>query len=172
MARPRHAGPREGRGILKIGDAARELETTPRTLRFYEELGLITPARTAGKTRSYRAADLTRLQAALHLTELGISLRAVVTLAGARRRSRTGDSASHKVDGLLASMRRDIEEKAARCEAVLRQIDAAQALVRQCFDCQKPPRYDGCRQCPVARHVDDVQLLQLIWDRRSPQTSS
>ena len=38
---------------LKIGDVARQLGTTARTLRYYEEQGLLTPPRTAKGTRLY-----------------------------------------------------------------------------------------------------------------------
>jgi len=48
----------------KIGDLAREFEVTLRTLRFYEDRGLITPAR-AGTTRLYSEDDRERLRIAL-----------------------------------------------------------------------------------------------------------
>lgn len=169
MTRPQRVGSGDDSAkTLKIGEAARILKTTPRTLRFYEELGLLAPARSVGKTRCYTASDLSRLHAALNLTELGIGLRAVIALADARPRSRTGGAASRKVDRLLTEMRRDIEAKKSQCETILHQINAAEALVRQCFGCQKPPRHDRCRACPVARHVDDVPLLRLVWDQNGP----
>ena len=40
---------------LRIGDVARLLDTTPRTIRYYEEIGLLPaePARHSGKHRLY-----------------------------------------------------------------------------------------------------------------------
>ena len=152
-------------GAVKIGTAARALKTTPRTLRFYEELGILVPGRTLGKTRSYTKEDIERIEAVQHLTELGIGLRDVVELTTTRSKSRTGDTASRKVYRLLDDMHRDVEAKRKQCEELLSQIDAAARLVKECFGCEEPPRQGECKACPVARNVENVQLLRLIWDQ-------
>jgi MerR family transcriptional regulator, repressor of the yfmOP operon len=62
---------------MKIGDVAREVGTTTRTIRYYEEIGLLEPAgdRPAGGHRAYNAADVERLREILRLKDaLGISL--------------------------------------------------------------------------------------------------
>lgn len=59
--------------IYKIGDLAREFDVTLRTLRFYEDRGLITPSR-SGTTRLYSAEDRERLQVALFCKRIGLSL--------------------------------------------------------------------------------------------------
>jgi DNA-binding transcriptional MerR regulator/uncharacterized glyoxalase superfamily protein PhnB len=46
---------------LTIGEVATRTGLTPRTLRYYEDLGLLEPARTEGGRRAYDAADLDRL---------------------------------------------------------------------------------------------------------------
>jgi DNA-binding transcriptional MerR regulator len=62
---------------LRIGELAREAGTTPRTVRYYEEIGLLpgTGSRVAGSHREYGAADLERLMQVLRLKGLlGLSL--------------------------------------------------------------------------------------------------
>jgi MerR family transcriptional regulator, repressor of the yfmOP operon len=62
---------------LKIGDVARLAGTTPRTIRYYEEIGLLAPAgdRPSGGHRSYTQADVERLREILRLKDLlGVSL--------------------------------------------------------------------------------------------------
>ena len=62
---------------LKIGDVARLVGTTPRTIRYYEEIGLLPPAadRPSGGHRAYGEADVERLREILRLKELlGVSL--------------------------------------------------------------------------------------------------
>ena len=54
-----------------IGDIARRTGLTERTLRYYEELGLLTPARDAGDRRRYVSEDLDRLSRIRLLRELG-----------------------------------------------------------------------------------------------------
>jgi DNA-binding transcriptional MerR regulator len=56
-----------------IRELAQEFEITPRTLRFYEEKGLLQPIR-AGQRRVYSAADRTRLILILRGKTLGLSL--------------------------------------------------------------------------------------------------
>jgi DNA-binding transcriptional MerR regulator len=75
---------------LKIGDVARRVGTTPRTIRYYEEIGLLSPAadRPAGGHRAYGEADVERLREILRLKDLlGVSLdqlRALVAAEDAR----------------------------------------------------------------------------------------
>jgi MerR family transcriptional regulator, repressor of the yfmOP operon len=62
---------------LRIGELARLAGTTPRTVRYYEEIGLLEPAeeRGAGEHRTYTQADLARLNELLRLKSLlGLSL--------------------------------------------------------------------------------------------------
>ncbi len=64
--------PREPREY-SIGELARELDITTRTIRFYEDIGLLTPAR-RGQTRIYSPADRVRLKLILRGKRLGLSL--------------------------------------------------------------------------------------------------
>ena len=61
---------------LRISDAATRAGVSARTLRYYEELGLLMPSGyTAGGERRYRADDLSRLDRILELREvLGMNL--------------------------------------------------------------------------------------------------
>jgi DNA-binding transcriptional MerR regulator len=62
---------------LRIGDVAKAVGTTPRTIRYYEEIGLLpeTGERPSGQHRVYTQADVDRLQEVLHLKSLlGVSL--------------------------------------------------------------------------------------------------
>ncbi|NIW86644.1 MAG: MerR family transcriptional regulator, partial [Gammaproteobacteria bacterium] len=59
--------------VYSIGDLAREFDVTPRTIRFYEDQGLLSPAR-SGQNRVYTARDRTRLKLILRGKRLGFSL--------------------------------------------------------------------------------------------------
>ena len=56
-----------------IRELSQEFDVTTRTLRFYEEKGLLSPAR-SGQNRAYSAADRTRLILILRGKTLGLSL--------------------------------------------------------------------------------------------------
>ncbi len=71
---------------LRIGDVAKAAGTTTRTVRYYEELGLLRPdaARAAGEHRSYTEADVERLSHILRLKDLlGVSLEELGELVAA-----------------------------------------------------------------------------------------
>jgi len=64
-------------GELRIGEVAKLAGTTPRTIRYYEEIGLLPAAhgREPGAHRSYAEADVERLTEVLRLKSLlGLSL--------------------------------------------------------------------------------------------------
>jgi MerR family transcriptional regulator, repressor of the yfmOP operon len=76
----------EARGELRIGDVARLAGTTPRTIRYYEEIGLLPSAgdREPGAHRSYAEADVERLTELLRLKDLlGVSLEELKELVAA-----------------------------------------------------------------------------------------
>ncbi|WP_327147332.1 MerR family transcriptional regulator [Nocardia sp. NBC_01329] len=64
-----------GEGLLQIGPVAERTELSIKTIRHYEEVGLVTPsARSAGGFRLYTAADVDRLLIIRRMKPLGFSL--------------------------------------------------------------------------------------------------
>lgn len=63
----------DGRDVYRIGDLAREFGVTLRTLRFYEDRGILSPER-RGTTRIYSRRDRKRLRLVLLGKTLGFSL--------------------------------------------------------------------------------------------------
>ena len=59
-----------------ISDLAREFDLTTRAMRFYEDMGLLQPARSGPgeRTRVYSGRDRTRLKLTLRAKRLGLSL--------------------------------------------------------------------------------------------------
>jgi DNA-binding transcriptional MerR regulator len=71
---------------LRIGDVARLVGTTPRTIRYYEEIGLLpeASARHSGQHRIYSNAEVERLREVMRLKDLlGVSLDELKTLLAA-----------------------------------------------------------------------------------------
>jgi MerR family transcriptional regulator, repressor of the yfmOP operon len=71
---------------LRIGEVAELTGTTPRTIRYYEEIGLLPPTgeRELGKHRAYSRADVGRVQEILRLRNLlGLSLEQLSQLLAA-----------------------------------------------------------------------------------------
>jgi DNA-binding transcriptional MerR regulator len=71
---------------LRIGEVAARTGTTPRTIRYYEEIGLLPASgeRASGTHRTYAEADVERLQEVLRLKDLlGVSLEELRELVAA-----------------------------------------------------------------------------------------
>ena len=106
---------------MRIGELAREAGTTPRTVRYYEEIGLLAESdeRPAGSHREYGDEDLARLRELLRLKHmLGLTLEELKTVmhgedARAQRRREW-----HETDA-PAERRRILTEGAAHVDSLL-----------------------------------------------------
>ncbi|NGM86194.1 MerR family DNA-binding transcriptional regulator [Parapusillimonas sp. SGNA-6] len=117
-----------------ISELAHEFSITPRTLRFYEDQGIVSPTRD-GRNRVYGPRDRTRLKLALRGKRLGLQLSEILSLINMY--DGPGDSTSqlrHYLDVLqkhrsvLEQQRKDLDETLAEidrqqkdCEALLAQ---------------------------------------------------
>lgn len=116
-----------------IGELAREFDITPRTIRFYEDEGLIQPQR-RGQQRVYRPADRVRLKLILRGKRLGFSL------AESRELIDMYNPASDNRDQLQALLEK-IAERRQQLEQQLRDIAALQTeldeVEQRCWDAMK-----------------------------------
>ncbi len=125
--------------FLKIQEVASELGLTTRSIRYYEELGLLSPAaRSDGSYRLYDASDIERLRFIKGLRDdAGFSLAEISQLLedeAARVRSReafsqTDDPAERRdiVVGALARVERQsriLREKINRLETMVEAVEA------------------------------------------------
>ena len=67
---------------VQIGELARQLNITTRTIRYYEEIGLMGKSeRLGGSTRNYTKNDILRLKFILKMKGMGISLKEIQELS-------------------------------------------------------------------------------------------
>lgn len=94
---------------LKVGEVARESGASVRTLHYYEEIGLLTPARrTAAGHRLFGLDEVARLQQIRSLVQLGFTLEEVKEFLGNPEFSleRTLDLHIARLDEALAAQHR------------------------------------------------------------------
>jgi MerR family transcriptional regulator, repressor of the yfmOP operon len=123
---------------LRIGEVAKQVGTTPRTIRYYEELGLLPPAedRASGQHRVYGEDDVARLREALRLKELlGLSLDELRELLEAEE-ARAARREEFWSEGLSPARRREIlvqglDHVDRQLELVRRRRDDIAALERE-----------------------------------------
>lgn len=63
-----------------ISDLVRDLNISARSIRYYEELGLLSPKRTAGNHRVYSKRDRARLKMIIRAKSLGFTLEEIIAL--------------------------------------------------------------------------------------------
>jgi MerR family transcriptional regulator, repressor of the yfmOP operon len=133
--------------LMRIGEVAELTGTTPRTIRYYEEIGLLggEPAREQGKHRAYTQADVDRVKEVLRLRDLlGLSLEQLAQLVDAetaraeiRKELETAEDPAHRralreqalthIAGQLELVRRRLTE----LKSLERELTQKQRLVRE-----------------------------------------
>jgi DNA-binding transcriptional MerR regulator len=114
---------------LRIGELARLAGTTPRTVRYYEEIGLLPEGeeRETGAHRTYTEAELERLKEILRLKNLlGLTLDELKALIAAED-ARAALRAEYRATDDPGERRRILEKG-------LTHLDAQIALVRRRLD--------------------------------------
>ena len=150
--------------FFKIGEVAEMLNTTLRTIRYYEEEGLLLPQRTDGGTRLYSEHHVDRLKAILHLTESGFSLDVIGLIGNTRKTCSTGDEGSKKVTELIDRAISEIDEKMSDLNTLRSDLKASRKLVAKCKGCRNEPSSRGCPECPVNKNLGKIEALNLIWE--------
>jgi DNA-binding transcriptional MerR regulator len=89
-----------------VSDLAQATGLSQRVLRHWEELGLVTPARTAAGHRRYGPSDITRLYQALALRQTGLHLAQIKTLLDARDPQSAATTLRAHLAGLDADLHR------------------------------------------------------------------
>lgn len=125
-----------------ISELAQEFDVTPRTLRFYEDQGIIAPGRD-GRNRVYRARDRARLKLALRGRRLGLQLSEIVSLITmydgpgstvAQLRQYLDVLGQHR--HTLEQQRRDLEETLA--EIIAQQTQCEELLAQRLAGHEQP----------------------------------
>lgn len=164
----------EGR-LISIGEAAEQVGMTPRTLRYYEELGLVSSSRQSSTAqRRYGPEELARLRqirelqtlVGLDLDEIGEQLLAYDHLEGLRAEYRSGPPPERRdailVEGLaiLERLRERVAERRARLDEFAEELDTRIAKYHVAMKGQKTqePKAQG----PKAKDPKAKDLKQPV----------
>lgn len=108
-----------------ISELAQEFSITPRTLRFYEDQGIVSPHRD-GRNRVYQARDRTRLKLALRGKRLGLQLSEILSLIDMYDGPGDTTAQLRHYMTVLAKHRNVLEQQRRDLEETLKEIDAQQ----------------------------------------------
>jgi DNA-binding transcriptional MerR regulator len=132
-----------------ITELAREFEITPRTIRFYEDQGILSPTRagTGGRQRVYSQRDRTRLKLTLRGKRLGLSLTEIKALVDMYESPADTAAQLTRFLAVLQEQRHKLESQLDDLRLTLAEIEShesrAQALLAH------------ARKTPIAVETDD-----------------
>ena len=104
-----------------ISELSKEFDITPRTIRFYEDQGILSPAR-QGRNRVYVARDRTRLKLALRGKRLGLQLSEIRDLIDMYDGPRDTTAQLKHYLSVLQSQRATLEQQKHDIEEILGEI--------------------------------------------------
>jgi DNA-binding transcriptional MerR regulator len=111
--------------LMHIGDLAARTNTTPQTIRYYEQLGLLGPVQREGrKYRQYNEEAVARLEKIATLKQLGLSLEQIGDVIDLYFEDANGQvKGKRKVIEMLKKQRREVQEKISSMQQFLNEID-------------------------------------------------
>jgi Cu(I)-responsive transcriptional regulator len=125
---------------MNVGDAARRSGLPAKTIRYYEDIGLINPLRASNGYRDYSEDDVHRLAFLRRARGHGFSIEDCRQLMALYR---DRDRASHDVREIASAHVAAITEKIRELEAMRATL---QKLVRACHGDQRP-------DCPILEDI-------------------
>ncbi len=133
------------RAELSSGDLARATGNTVRTIRFYEESGLLTPAVVSdGGHRRYTHDDLERLGLIADLRELGLSLCEIRSILDLRAGCSNAAEFALRFQQVLGGHLEQAQRRLERLRRVKKELYDALAAIQERLPAA------GAEQCPCA----------------------
>ena len=143
----------------RIGELADMFGVTARTIRYYEELGLLEAAgREEGSHRRYPARNVIHLKRIQQLKDYGLSLAEIGELFELARRDRSGEAVRARLAEKYREKREEAERKKAALESYIAELDwhiAQLGKVKEFNECPGA----ACKSCSWAERCDVRHLL-------------
>ena len=145
---------------MQIGDLAERAGVSTRTIRYYEELGLVEPMeRTDGGFRRYCEDQLRRLHIIQGLTCLGFDLDQVRDLFALRDTAETGGDLARRMIDILQIQQDEIEAKMTQYGQLRERNRRGIDVLRGCLCCSTKVFERDCHNCETYQCHGEVPDL-------------
>jgi DNA-binding transcriptional MerR regulator len=143
--------------MMQIGDLASKAGVTTRTIRYYEELGIIEPQeRTEGGFRLYAEPQLRRLRIIQSLKDLGFELERIRQLFSLKADSNTGGELARSLIDHLQWQQRELDTRIAHYQSMQERNGKAIEILNGCLCCDKRIFERDCHQCQVYIQHEEI----------------
>ncbi|GAB5544654.1 MAG: MerR family transcriptional regulator [Sandaracinaceae bacterium] len=149
---------------LTTGDLARACDTTVRTVRFYEEAGVLCPeTRSEGGHRLFGKDNLAKLQLIMDLREAGLSLNDIRALFELKREHPSPEKASLAMQQVLEGQIDEMQRKIAVLRRLREELAQTVAIIQECQGCESRSFPKNCCDCDVMNRGDLPRAMRLLW---------
>jgi MerR family transcriptional regulator, Zn(II)-responsive regulator of zntA len=156
--------PCRGARSLTTGDLARACDTTVRTVRFYEEAGVLCPEmRSDGGHRLFGHDELAKLQLIMDLREAGCSLSDIKSLFELKGKHTTPEAASAAMQTVLEAQIEEMQKKIATLRKLRDELASTVAVIQECRSCTSGGFPKRCCDCDVMNRPDLPRAMRLLW---------
>jgi DNA-binding transcriptional MerR regulator len=163
-----HAPTSQDGELLSTGDMARLTGNTLRTVRFYEEAGLLkAERRSSGGHRMFGRSDLDRLQLISDLRAAGLSLEEIRELLELKQASNSAKSASSAVVDAVERQIAVLDHKLSVLTRLRAELAGARHMLGDCRACTDhgfPDACDGCEK--LAARGELPASMRVLWSVR------
>lgn len=152
--------------LLTTGEMARLSNSTLRTVRFYEEEGILRPAkRTDGGHRLFRKTELDRLLFVSDLRTAGLSLDDIKEILELKKSAGSGEAAAKEARRIFSARIHELEEKVAVLTRLRDEFTRTSDIVSACLSCRDNERFpDACGDCSVmSSHTALPRSARVVW---------
>lgn len=163
--------------VMSIGQLAKSANVSNRTVRYYEELGLIVPlSRGSNRYRYYDETHVDRLKLIKMLQESGFALKEIVgalnpILDPQGNITYSGLEMAQQISSSLHQHRKRLMEKQLELQQAVRTIDSTLKELGHCFNCENADDISNCANCPNGPS-DVVNLGRRIAEIRKGQENN
>lgn len=147
---------------MQIGDLAEQAGVSTRTIRYYEELGLIEPqGRSNGGFRRYSKEQLRRLDIIQGLKALGFELEHIRELFGLKHSSETGGDLARSMIDILDAHQQEIDRKISHYRTMKERNARSIEVLRSCLWCSVKVFERDCHNCESYKgHAEVPDLVE------------
>lgn len=143
----------------KIGELASLTGATTRTLRYYEELGLLEPIRNTSGQRLYSEEALTRLNFIGELKSGGFSLLEIKTFFDSWHENSTGAEAAEATMNLVQHKLSEIAELQKKLAKLNDELRGMVGFLVACQKCDRKPSELNCSPCENHPNQETPRIL-------------
>ncbi len=144
-----------------IGDVAKRLGITQRSIRYYEERGLIQPSRTEGRFRVYAESEVARLKTVLLLKDLGMSLEEIASLIKLWHEGISSEVTPKVRDALLKRLS-DFRAMESKYRQGIEQLTEVLKVLTVCESCGHAVRESTCKNCLEGKDKEIPSLMKTL----------